>query len=70
MIQNVRKDAKLGDPPEKFFTNSSESINNVLKLKVDRKSQSLNQFVDHAQELVTIYEKILIELSVSVVNGD
>jgi len=57
MIQSVRKNAKLGDPPEKFFTNASESINNVLKLKVDRKSQSLNQFVDHAQQLVTAYEK-------------
>ena len=33
------------------------SVNNVLKLKVDRKSQSLTDFVDHAQELVLIYEK-------------
>jgi len=33
MIQSVRKNAKLDDPPEKFFTNASESIHNVLKLK-------------------------------------
>ena len=57
MIQSVRKEAKLGDPPEKFFTNASESINNVLKLRVDKKSHSLTQFVDHAQQLVTIYGK-------------
>ena len=57
MIQSVRKNAKLGDPPVKFFTYASESINNVLKLKVDRKSQSLSDFVDHAQQLVTTYEK-------------
>jgi len=57
MIQSVRKAAHLGDPPEKFYTNASESINNVLKLKVDRKSQSLMEFVDHAQELVSVYEK-------------
>lgn len=53
----VRKEALLGDSPEKFYTNASECINNILKLKVDRKSQSLTQFVDHAQELVLIYEK-------------
>jgi len=57
MIQSVRNEAKLRDPPEKFFTNASESINNVLKLKVDRKSQSLTQFVDHMSQLVSIYEK-------------
>ena len=57
MIQSVRKAAYFGDPPEMFYTNASESINNVLKLKVDRRSQSLMKFVDHAQELVSVYEK-------------
>jgi len=57
MIQSVRKAAYFGDPPEMFYTNASESINNVLKLKVDRRSQSLVEFVDHAQELVSVYEK-------------
>ena len=32
-------------------------IINILKLKEDRKSQSLTEFVDHAQELVSVYEK-------------
>ena len=54
MIQSVRKEAQLGDPPEKFYTNASESINNVLKLKVDRKPQTLMDFVGHAQELVDV----------------
>ena len=68
MIQSVRKEAQLGDPPEKFYNNASECINNVLKLKVDRKSQSLPEFVDHTQELVS--KRILKECLVSVVIGD
>ena len=59
MIQSVRKEAQLGDPPKKFYTNASECINNILKLKEDRKSQSLTEFVDHAQELVSVYEKYI-----------
>ena len=55
----MSEEKQLGDPPDKlnFFTNASECINNVLKAKVDRKAQSLSQFVDHAQELGTTYEK-------------
>jgi len=30
---------------------------NVLKTKVDQKFKSLSQFVNHAQELITTYEK-------------
>ena len=57
MIASVRKAAQLGDPPERFYTNASESTNNVLKLKINRKPQSLPAFVDHARELVCAYEK-------------
>lgn len=57
MLRNVRDAAQLGDPPAKFYTNASESTNNILKLKVDRKSQSLPAFVDNAQELAGTYEK-------------
>ncbi len=58
MIQSVRKAAQLeGDPPEKFYTNASESTNNILKLKVDRKPQSLPAFTDHALELASSCEK-------------
>ena len=50
IIQRVRKQAQLGNPPEKFYANASKCINNVLKLKVDRIAQSVTQFVEHAQE--------------------
>lgn len=56
MISSVRAAAQLGDPPERFYTNASESTNNVLRLKVDRKPQSLPAFVDHVQELACTYE--------------
>ena len=37
MLKSVRRKAKLGDPPSHFTTNGSESINAVLKNKVDYK---------------------------------
>ena len=57
MIKNVRVAAQLGDPPQKFYTNVSESMNNMLKLKTDRKMHSLTEFVSHVYDLVSIYEK-------------
>ena len=51
MIQSVKSGAKLGEPPVKFYTNASESINNVLKIKIDRTSQSLTEFLDHMEQL-------------------
>ena len=53
----MRVAAQPGNPPEKFYTNASEPKNNVLKLKVDRKPQSLPVFVDHVQELASAPEK-------------
>lgn len=32
MIKSVRISAQLGDPPSKFYTNASESANNILKI--------------------------------------
>ena len=52
----MRVAAQPGNPPEKFYTNASEP-KNVLKLKVDRKPQSLPVFVDHVQELASAQEK-------------
>ena len=57
MLQSVRIAAQLGNPPDRFYTNASESTNNILKLKVDRKQQSLPAFVTHVQELVSAHEK-------------
>ena len=57
MIQSVMLAALLGDPPERLYTNASESTNNILKEKVDRRSQSLPDFVTHLEELVRAHEK-------------
>lgn len=57
MLQSVRIAAQLGKPPERFYTNASESTNNVLKLKVDRKPSSLPDFVSHVQEYASIHER-------------
>ena len=57
MIKSVRILTQLGNPPNKFYTNASESANNVLKIKTERKLQSLPAFVEHVQELVQTYEK-------------
>ena len=58
MIKSIRILAQLGNPPNKY-TNASESTNNVLKIKTERKPQSLPAFVEHVQELVQTYEKKL-----------
>ena len=52
MLLPVRKEAGLGSPPEPFYTNSSECINNVLKVKVDYKRTELTLFVDKLRQLV------------------
>ena len=36
---------------QKFYTNASESVNNILKQKVNRKEQPLPDFVDQMFEL-------------------
>ena len=37
MLSSVRTQSGLGKPPELFTTNASESLNNLLKRKVDFK---------------------------------
>ena len=44
MLKSVRRKAKLGDPPSHFTTNASESINAVIKNKVDYKKMSFQIF--------------------------
>ncbi len=55
-IRNVREKAGLLNE-ERFYTNTSESINEVLKAKVEFKKCKLNQFVDHMLQLVKRQEK-------------
>lgn len=52
MIRPVRIRAGLGDPPKSFYTNSSESLNDILKHWQDRKSAGLYDFVNSMSLLV------------------
>ena len=51
-IRPIREQAGLGTPPELFSTNASESINNVIKSKVDYKKNKLHKFIGKVQCLV------------------
>ena len=51
-IRPVREQAGLGSPPELFSTNASESVNNVIKSKVDYKKNELHKFIEKLQCLV------------------
>ena len=51
-IHPVRERCGLGIPPDTFTTNASETINSVLKSKVDHKKSDLPKFVDKMRSLV------------------
>ena len=51
MLLPVQEEAGLGSPPDPFYTNSSECINSVLKVKVDYKRTELTVFVDKLHHL-------------------
>ena len=46
MLKNVRIKAGMGQEPDHFYTNMSESMNKTLKERTDYKAQSLRQFID------------------------
>jgi hypothetical protein len=52
MLHSARVDCGLGNPPSMFTTNASESINALLKHKVDYKKHQLPDFIDKVVELV------------------
>ncbi len=52
MLPHVREQAGLGTPPDHFYTNTSESVNKVIKTKVDYKRNELLQFVNKLHDLV------------------
>lgn len=56
MIKAVREKAGLSNE-DRFYTNTSESINEVFKDEVDFKKSTLNQFVDRALSIVRRQEK-------------
>ena len=51
MIASVRSMAGLGNPPKSFTTNNNESLNHVLKWKVDYKRNEWPTFNKLLREL-------------------
>ena len=52
LLCSQRQKAGLGDPPTAFTTNASESINAVLKSKVNYKKSELPLFIDKLKEAI------------------
>ena len=52
MLAPIRQSSGLGNPPEPFYTNEIESINRVLKRKVDCKASEWPAFCVSAKELI------------------
>ena len=53
MIKPVRVKAGLGDPPKNYHNNDPECMNNVIKMKVERKKHSsLDEFCSQMKSLV------------------
>ena len=59
MLRPIREECGLGCPPEPFTTNASESINAVLKNKLDYQRSELPNFVEKIREVVNEQQKEL-----------
>jgi hypothetical protein len=59
MLQPMREDTGLGCPPASFTTNACESLNAMLKRKVNYKKNELPAFVDHLKSLIDEQEREL-----------
>ena len=57
--------AGLGDPPARFTTNASESMNALLKKKVNYKKNELPLFIDELKSVIEEQER---ELERAVIN--
>jgi hypothetical protein len=57
MLRPIREDCGLGNPPNIFTTNPSESMNALLKRKVDFKRSELPLFIEKIKEVVTEQQK-------------
>ena len=51
MLRSVRVEYGLGNPPDIFTTNPSESINALLKHKLDYKKSEMSKFIEKVKEL-------------------
>ena len=74
MPRPIREQAGLGRPPTQFTTNASESINAVLKRKVNYKRNELPVFLEKIKELIqeqdSEIEKAVIERGKYVINPE
>ena len=52
MLHSIQQECSLGCPLEPFTTNSSESINAVLKRKVNYKKSELPDFIDIIKQVI------------------
>lgn len=52
MLLPVCEQAGLGSPPDPFYNNASECINNVIKVKVDYKKNELPVFISKVLDLI------------------
>ena len=59
MLKPIKEECGLGCPPEAFTTNASESLNAMLKRKLDYKRSELPAFIDKVKELVNEQQKEL-----------
>ena len=53
MLRPIRVECGLGCPPDIFTTNASESMNALLKRKLDYKQSELPEFINKVKEVIT-----------------
>ena len=63
LLRSKRQSAGLGNPPPMFTTNASESINALLKNKLDYKKHELSVFLDKLKETIDEQERELVEVA-------
>lgn len=51
-ISSVRERAGLGSPPTSFNTNACETVNFMLKSKVDYKKSDIPEFIEKMHDLI------------------
>ena len=52
MLKNIRSDVGLGFPPDIFTTNSNESLNAVIKKRLNYKESEWPEFNEAIKQLV------------------
>lgn len=57
MMNPLRAEASLGSPPEPFTTNTSESVNSIIKAHVSYKPSQLMEFTEKIREAIDEQER-------------